>query len=96
MRKMLALIGAAILTLLLNGCSKDTASTPAKANINNTSSSFQDKLSDTFMPAIKVKIVTDPKTGVEYIELIEDNGISITPRLGKDGKPYIDQKWKSH
>lgn len=64
MRKMLALFGATILALLLNGCSKDTASTPAKANTNNTSSSFQDKLSDTFMPAIKVKIVTDPKTGV--------------------------------
>ena len=44
--------------------------------------------------------MTDPKTGVEYIEVWADqfrgNSVSLTPRLDKNGKPYIDPKWKQH
>ncbi|MCT7731100.1 MAG: DUF6440 family protein [Lactobacillus crispatus] len=40
-------------------------------------------------------IMVDEKTGVEYI-LIRNNG-GITPRIDKNGKPVINQQWlKKH
>ena len=36
-------------------------------------------------------IMVDEKTGVEYI-LIRNNG-GITPRIDKNGKPVINQQW---
>ena len=41
------------------------------------------------------RIMVDEKTGVEYV-LIENDG-GITPRIDKNGKPVINQQWlKKH
>lgn len=104
MKKVLTLIGAASLALLLNGCSNDSAgSADTHVKADNTCSSFQDKLNVDLTKlswneanSIGSRIVTDPETGVEYVELYADKGTSITPRLPKDGKPYINPKWKKH
>lgn len=41
------------------------------------------------------RIMVDEKTGVEYILIQSDGG--ITPRIDKNGKPIINQQWlKKH
>lgn len=101
MRKMLALIGAVILALLLNGCS-DGSTMSESTKAVSTESSLQSQLDVDLSAGSSVdsKIVTDPKTGVEYIEVwvnqFRGNSVSLTPRLDKNGKPYIDPKWKNH
>ena len=35
------------------------------------------------------EIMVDQETGVSYIVVSNGQGISITPRLGRDGKPII-------
>lgn len=101
MDKAIALVGAIGVALTLTGCSDDsTMSEPTKAA--STESSLQSQLDVDLSAGSSVdsKIVTDPKTGVEYIEVwvnqFRGNSVSLTPRLDKNGKPYIDPKWKNH
>ena len=101
MKKILTLIGAASLALLLNGCS-DGSTMSESTKAVSTESSLQSQLDVDLSAGSSVdsKIVTDPKTGVEYIEVWVDqfrgNSVSLTPRLDKNGKPYINPKWKNH
>lgn len=101
MKKIIALVGVVGVMLTLTGCSNDLTMTESAKAIS-TESNFQNQLDVDLSAGSSVdsKIVTDPKTGVEYIEVWADqfrgNSVSLTPRLDKNGKPYIDPKWKQH
>ena len=106
-------ITAVLLTALtvggmLTGCEEDkpdsTTSKPKierKAKATDLDSGFRDRLdlsSSVAWKYLNSRIITDPQTGVEYIELYINKdraaGVSITPRLTKDGKPFINPKYR--
>ena len=105
MKKLIYLTGAIGLALTLTGCSDDDAGSN-KANAADKNTSFTNGFainSATFINNnnnnnINAKLITDPKTGVEYIEVYvtkeKGGGVSVTPRLDKNGKPYINPKWR--
>lgn len=75
-------------SLLLTGCTD-----------KQSEHSFQERLNvgiDFSLKTVTSRIITDPKTGIEYIELYRNDagGVSITPRLDKNGKPYVNPEWK--
>lgn len=102
MKKLIYLTGAIGLALTLTGCSDDDAGSN-KANAADKNTSFTNEFainSVTFtnINNINAKLITDPKIGVEYIEVYvtkeKGGGVSVTPRLDKNGKPYINPKWR--
>lgn len=110
MKKIIIPLAALSACLALTGCTEEKSqSEPPKTTHKATQktkavdydSDFRSRLNVgiyiTFQD-VNSRIVTDPKTGVEYIELYMNHdkagGISITPRLNKDGKPYINPKWE--
>lgn len=38
-----------------------------------------------------VMILEDTKTGVEYIYIADDSGYAISPRLDRNGRPFISK-----
>lgn len=102
MKKLIYLTGAIGLALTLTGCSNNDADSN-KANAADKNTNFTNEFainSATFLNTnnIDAKLITDPKTGVEYIEVYvtkeKGGGVSVTPRLDKNGKPYINPKWR--
>ncbi|RVU70025.1 MULTISPECIES: DUF6440 family protein [Lactobacillus] len=102
--KHLAMIALASSALLLGGCSAQNAfeaKPHAAEKTTDPDAEFKDRLNLTFSANfndISSRIITDPKTGIEYVEVYFDRGkaggVSITPRLRHDGKPYINPRWK--
>lgn len=98
MKRLICLVGILGIGLALAGCSDNDN----KASAADKETSLTDQLSrndPTIMNFSKIgaKIVTDPDTGVEYIETYvtkeKGGGVCVTPRLAKDGKPFINPKW---
>lgn len=91
-------------SFLLTGCTDDQSEQPTKtqaAKVNNDD--FNERLNVDVgfsLETVNSRIITDPKTGVEYIELYMNRskagGVSITPRLDRYGKPYINPKWRKN
>lgn len=67
------------LGLTLAGCSQ-------KASADDSNDDFDHKFN------VSTNLMTDRKTKVQYI-IVENNngGFAITPRLDKNGKPYISK-----
>lgn len=40
----------------------------------------------------RISVWVDPETGVNYILYTVDRGGAITPRLNKNGLPYVEEK----
>lgn len=93
-------------SFLLAGCTDGHSKQPTKSQATvkvNNDDNFQERLAvgvDFSSKTVTSRIITDPKTGIEYIELYmnedEAAGVSITPRLDKNGKPYINPKWRKN
>ena len=102
MKKLIYLTGAIGLALALTGCSDNNADS-SKVNAADKNTNFTNEFAInnavfTNINNINTKLVTDPKTGVEYIEVYvnkeKGGGVSVTPRLDKNGRPYINPKWR--
>lgn len=95
-------------SFLLAGCTDAQSEQPTKTQAVKANSAakvnddnFRERLDlgfDVSLQTVNSRIITDPKTGIEYIELYMNQskagGVSITPRLDKNGKPYINPKWR--
>ena len=90
-------------SFLLAGCTDDQSEQSAKTQTvkANSDDNFKERLNVGIgfnFETVNSRIITDPKTGIEYIELYMNQskagGVSITPRLDKNGKPYINPKWR--
>ena len=79
-----------VVTLLaLSACKDNRSSSPDKVTDEDIST-----LNEEIDQEVE-RIMVDEKTGVEYI-LIENDG-GITPRIDENGKPVINQQWlKKH
>lgn len=92
-------------SFLLTGCTDGQSEKPTKTQAVkvNDDDNFREQLDlgiDFSPKTVNSRIITDPKTGIEYIELYMNQskagGVSITPRLDKNGKPYINPEWRKN
>lgn len=89
-KKFLVAIVTLLATLTLSACRDNRSSNPDKVTEEDIST-----LNEEIGSGSVERIMVDEKTGVEYILLVSGGG--ITPRIGKDGKPVINQQWlKKH
>lgn len=89
-KKSLVAIVTLLATLTLSACKDNRSSSPDKVTEEDIST-----LNEEIDSGSVERIMVDEKTGVEYILLVSDGG--ITPRIDKDGKPVINQQWlKKH
>lgn len=95
-KKLLTVLITMSACLALQGCSDSEKSDKPK----DPDLSFKNNLhAAPWTGGSGTSIITDNKTGVEYIEVYfnqnKGGGVSITPRLDKNGKPYINPKWRN-
>lgn len=89
-KKSLVAIVTLLATLTLSACKDNRSSSPDKVTEEDIST-----LNEEIDRGSIERIMVDEKTGVEYILIQSDGG--ITPRIDKNGKPIINQQWlKKH
>lgn len=88
-RKLLVAVITLLATLTLSACKDNRSSSTEKVTDEDIST-----LNEEIDRGVE-RVIVDEKTGVEYI-LIENDG-GITPRIDKNGKSVINQQWlKKH
>lgn len=90
LKKFLVAVVTLLATLTLSACKDNRSSSPEKMTDEDIST-----LNEEINRGSVERVMVDEKTGVEYILIVNDGG--ITPRIDKNGKPVINQQWlKKH